>query len=95
MKVRLGCRNVRSVRYAVKKVPAQTKMMYDKNGVIVVISKSSFLLEEQERRILKGYCRYNRPSSIYLCICWAGGPIRGHLIVRGRVNAVMGVRVSE
>ena len=33
-------------------------------------------------------CRYDRPSSIYLCICWAGGLVRGHLVVRERVNAI-------
>ena len=64
-------------------------MMCDKSRVIVVMSKSSFLPEEQERRISKSYCRYDRPSSIYLCICWAEDPIRGHLVVLRRVNAVM------
>ena len=70
-------------------------MMYDKSKVIVVISKSSFLLEEQERRISRGYCRYDRPNSIYLYICWVGGSIREHLVVRERVNAIMEVRISE
>ena len=48
--------------------------MYDKNGVLVVISKSSFLPEEQNRRISRGYSRVNGPNSVY----WVGGPIRGH-----------------
>ena len=69
MKAHLGCRSVKSVRWAIKKVLAQTKMMYDESKVIVVISRSSFLPEEQERRISKGYCRYDRPSSINLYIC--------------------------
>ena len=43
-------------------------MMCDKSMVIVVISKSSFLPKEQERRISKGYCRNDRPSSIYIYI---------------------------
>ena len=42
------------------------EMMYDKSGVIVKISKSSFLLEEQKRKISRGYCRDDRPSSIYI-----------------------------
>ena len=50
-------------------------MMYDKNRVIVVISKSSFLPKEQERRISRDYCRNDRPSSIYIYIYRAGGPI--------------------
>ena len=33
--------------------------------------------EEQKRRILRGYCMDDRPSSIY----WAGGPVRGSLVV--------------
>ena len=59
------------MRWVVKKVLAWTKMMYDKSGVIVVISKSSFLLDEQKRRILRGYCRNDKPSSIY----WAEGSV--------------------
>ena len=29
-------------------------------------------------------CRCDRPNSIYLYICWARGPIQGHLVVQGR-----------
>ena len=68
MKARLGCRSVRRMHCAVEKVPVQTEMMYDKNRVIVVISKSSFLPEEQERIISMGYCRNDKPSSIYIYI---------------------------
>ena len=57
---------------------AQTEVMYDKCGAIMVISKSSFLPKELERRILKGYCRGGRPNSTYICIYCARGPIRGH-----------------
>ena len=35
--------------------------MYDKGKVVVAISKSSLLLEEQKRGILRGYCRDVRP----------------------------------
>ena len=69
MKVRLRCRSVRSVRWAVKKAPAQAEVMYDKCRVVVAISKSSFLPEEQKRGISRGYCRDGRPSRIY----WVGG----------------------
>jgi len=41
------------------------------------------------------YCRGDRLSSIYLYICCAGGPIRGHLVVRGQVNVIMEVGISE
>ena len=78
MKARFRCWSVRSVRWAVKKALVQTEVMYDKRGVIVVISKSSFLPEEPERRISKGYCRGGRPSSTYLCIYWVGSPIQEH-----------------
>ena len=71
MKAHLGYRNVRSLCWVVKKAPARTYMMYDKYRVVLAISKSSFLFEEQKRKISRGYCRDNRPSSIY----WAGGPI--------------------
>ena len=36
------------------------------------------------------YCRGDRPSSMYLYILG-----RGHEVVRGQVNIIMGVRVSE
>jgi len=35
--------------------------------------------------------RDDRPSNIY----WAGGPVQGCLVVRGWLNAVMEVYVSE
>ena len=56
------------MRWAVKKVPIQTEMMYDKSRVIVLILKSSFPPEEQERRISKGYYRYDRSTSVYIYI---------------------------
>ena len=71
MKAHLGYRNVRSLCWVVKKAHVRTYVMYDKYGVVLVISKSSFLFEKQKRRISRGYCRDNRPSSIY----WARGPI--------------------
>ena len=77
MNVRLGCQSVRSMHWVVKKVPVQVEMMYDKSGAIVVTSKSSFLLKELNERILRGYCRGDRPSSMYLGIYWVGGTIQG------------------
>jgi len=91
MKVRLGCQKVRSVHWAVKKIPAQIEMMCDKGEIIVVISKLSFLPREQKNRISRGYCRDDRPSSI----CWARDLVQGLLVVRGRVNIVMEVGISE
>ena len=53
--------------------------------VTIVTLKSSFLPEEPERRILRGYCRGVRPSNIYLYIYiyiyWVEGLIRGREIV--------------
>ena len=89
MKVRLGCRNVRSVHWAVKKAFAQTEVMYNKSRVIVVISKSSFLPKEQKMRISRGYCRDDRLSSMY----WVGGP-RTSSSLR-TVNFDMEVRINE
>ena len=77
MKAHLGYRSVRNVCWVVKKAPVRTYVMYDKYGVVLAISKSSFLSEEQKKRISRGYCRDDRPSSIY----WAGSPVREHLIV--------------
>ena len=68
MKVRLGCQSIRSVHWAVEKVPAQIGMTYDKSRKIVVILKSSFLPKEKKKRISRDYCRNNRPSSIYVYI---------------------------
>ena len=98
MKVHLGCRSVRSGHWAVEKVPTQTEMTYDKSKVIKAISKYSFLSEEQKGRILRGYCRVIGPIVyiyIYIYIYWARDPDQGHLVVRGWVNAVMKVRISE
>ena len=67
------------------------KVMYDKNGVLGVVSKSSFLPKEQNRRISRGYCRVNGPNSIY----WAGDLVRGRLVAQGQVNVVMKVGVNK
>ena len=61
--------------------------------VIVMTSKSSFLPEELERRISRGYCRGDRPSGI--CLYVYIGPIRGYEVVRGWANTVIGLRASE
>ena len=53
--------------------------------------KSSFLSEEPERRISSGYCRVDRPSSVY----WTGGPVRGRLVVRGQVSIIIEVGVHK
>ena len=94
MNVHLGCRSIRSGHWAIEKVPTPTEMMYDKSRVIKAISKYSFLSEEQKRKILRGYCRVIGPV-VYIYIYWAGNPVRGHLVVRGWVNVVMEVSISE
>ena len=60
------------MHWAVKKVSAQAEMMHNKSGAIVVKSKSSFLPEELERRISRGYCKGDRPSSVYIYILGRG-----------------------
>ena len=65
MKTRLRCRSIKSVRWATKKASMQTQVMYGKNRVVVTILKSSFLLEEQNRGISRGYCKDVRPNRIY------------------------------
>ena len=71
MKARLKYLSVKSVRWATKKPSTQTEVMYGKSRVVMAISKSSFLPEEQNREILRGYCRDVRPSRTN----WAEGPI--------------------
>jgi len=39
--------------------------MYDEHGLAKMTSKSSFLPEELERRILRGYCRGTGPRSSF------------------------------
>ena len=77
MKACLGYRSVKSVRWAVKKAPVQIEVIYDKCRVVVAISKSSFLPDEQKRRISRDYCKDERGSSIY----WVGSLIRGQVNV--------------
>ena len=54
-----------------KKVLTQTEMMHDKSRVVVVTSKSTFLPEESEMRISRGYCMGDRPN---ICIYMYIGP---------------------
>jgi len=65
MKACLVCQSVRSVSWAVKKESTQAEVMYDEHGLAGVTSKSSFLPEEPERRILRGYCRGIGPKSSF------------------------------
>ena len=57
MKVCLICRSVMSMSLAVKKASARSEVMCDEHGVTIMTLKCSFLFEEPERRILRGYCR--------------------------------------
>ena len=43
--------------WAIKKVFTQRNVTCDEHGPAGVISKSSFRVEETEKRILRGYCR--------------------------------------
>jgi len=75
IKAHLVCRSVRTMYWTVKKIFAHLKVMCDEHGVTIMTSKSSFLFEELERRISKGYCRGDRPKNAYLYIYWARDPI--------------------
>ena len=57
MKAHLVCQSIRSVSWAAKKAFTQAEVMYDKHGLAMMTLESSFLLEEPEKRISKGYCR--------------------------------------
>ena len=57
MKVHLECQSIRSVPWAVKKTSSQAKVGCKEHKAIAVTSKSSFLPEESERRISRGYYR--------------------------------------
>ena len=59
----------------------------DSNGNIEIL----LFLRSQKRRISRGYCRDGRPRRVY----WAIGPVRGHSILRGRVDASVGAQASE
>ena len=63
MKVHLECQSIRSVPWAVKKTSSQAKVGCKEHKAIAVTSKSSFLPEESERRISRGYCRGIGPRS--------------------------------
>ena len=72
MKARLVCRSIRSMSWVVKKASVQLEVTCDEHGVTLMTSKSSFHLEEPERRISRGYFKGGRPKSTYLCIYWLG-----------------------
>ena len=57
METSLECQSTRSMPWEVKKASSQTKVRCDELKAITVISKSSFLPKEPERRISKGYFR--------------------------------------
>ena len=63
MRAHSKLRSIRSVSWAVKKVSTQAKVMCDEHGLARVMSRSSFLPEELERRISRGYCRGIGPKS--------------------------------
>ena len=54
--------------WAVEKASSQSEVVYDEHRATIVTSKSSFLLEEPERRISKGFYRSDRLRNAYLNI---------------------------
>ena len=65
MKACLVCRSVRSVSWTIKKTSTQAEVIYDEHILAKVTSKSSFLLEEPERRISRGNCRGIGPRRLF------------------------------
>ena len=63
METSLKCQSTRSMPWEVKKASSQTKVRCDELRAIMVISKSSFIPKEPERRISKGYCRGIGPGN--------------------------------
>jgi len=69
MKARLECQSTRSVPWAVKKASSLAEVGCREQRATTVTSKSSFLPEEPERRISRGYCRGIGPrSSLFMYI---------------------------
>ena len=63
MKAHLECQSIRSMPWAVKKASSLAKVGCREHRATTVTSKSSFLLEELERKISRGYCRSIGPWS--------------------------------
>ena len=66
MNERLENRSNRSKPWAIKKEIAKSDTVHDEHNVIFVTSKSSFLPEELERRLLRGYCEGEKLKSTSL-----------------------------
>ena len=63
MRARLECRSAKNVPWAIKNASSLVEVGRRKHRVTTVASKSSFLPEEPERRISRGYCRGIGPGS--------------------------------
>ena len=83
MKVCLVCWSARSMPWAVTKVSSQAKVRCNGYRAITVTSKSSFLPEDLERRISRGYCKGIGPRSL-LSMCMLG--LRPKSRTRGRLR---------
>ena len=90
-KARPECQGIRSMRWAIEKIPKQTEVMCGRSRVIVVSIKILLFSVEQKRGILRGYCGDNRPRSI----CQAVGLVREHLLVKGQVNVDVKMQANE
>ena len=73
MKARLECQTTKSMPWVVKKASPWEEVGCKEHRATTVTSKSSFLPEEPERRVLKGYCRDVGPRSslsVYILGSW-------------------------
>ena len=82
----------KNLYYSVHSIDTNLKIMYK----IPYIQSAHIFKECKKLCIFKlhkfsknVYCRCDRPSSMYLYMCWAEGPIRGQPVVWGQVNAIM------
>ena len=63
IKTHLKCQSPKSMPWVVKKASSLTEVGCREHRATIVTSKSSFLPEELERRISRGYCRGIGPRS--------------------------------
>ena len=85
MRACLECRSSRNVPWVVKKASSLAEMGRREYRATTVASKSSFLPEELERRISKGYCRGIGPeSSLSISLLGLGPKLRTWVCLRRR-----------
>ena len=95
MKACHTCRSIKSMSQVVKKETTQEEVMYNEHKLIGLTSKSSFLPEELEKRISRGYYRGIGLKSLLSMFILGLKPksrIRSH---PRRVNIFRGAHVSK